>query len=45
MTPLILYRISAALLLLFAMGHTISFLSFKPPFPGAGLGLQLWRFL
>jgi hypothetical protein len=31
MTPLILYRISAALLLLFAMGHTIGFLSFKPP--------------
>jgi hypothetical protein len=31
MKPALLYRIAAALLALFALGHTVGFLSFKPP--------------
>ena len=31
MSPTILYRIAAVLLVLFAFGHTTGFLSFKPP--------------
>jgi len=31
MSPTILYRIAAVLLVLFAFGHTMGFLSFKPP--------------
>ena len=31
MSPTLLYRIAAALLLLFAAGHTLGFLAFKPP--------------
>ena len=33
MTSTLLYRIAAALLILFATGHTIGFLSFTPPTP------------
>jgi hypothetical protein len=33
MSPTLLYRISAALLLLFAVGHTVGFLTFEPPSP------------
>ncbi len=33
MSPTLLYRIAAALLLLFAAGHTLGFLAFKPPSP------------
>lgn len=31
MTATLLYRIAAVLLLLFALGHTVGFLKFKPP--------------
>ena len=31
MTATLLYRIAAGLLLLFAIGHTVGFLTFKPP--------------
>ena len=31
MTATLLYRIAAGLLLLFAVGHTVGFLTFKPP--------------
>ena len=33
MTATLLYRIAAVLFLLFAMGHTVGFLTFKPPKP------------
>jgi hypothetical protein len=33
MRPVVLYRIAAVLLVLFAVAHTIGFLSFKPPTP------------
>jgi hypothetical protein len=35
MNATLLYRIAAALLILFALGHTIGFLHFKPPTPEA----------
>ena len=35
MNATLLYRIAAALLLLFAVGHTLGFLSFKPTSPEA----------
>jgi hypothetical protein len=33
MNAIVLYRIAAVLLLLFAVGHTFGFLAFKPPTP------------
>jgi hypothetical protein len=33
MTSTLLYRIAAAVLLLFAVGHTFGFMTFKPPTP------------
>ena len=33
MSPTVLYRIVAVLLVLFAAGHTLGFLGFKPPTP------------
>ena len=39
MTPTLLYRIAAGLLVLFAALHTIGFLGFKPP-TAAGLAVQ-----
>lgn len=33
MNATLLYRIASVLLLLFAVGHTIGFLNFKPPTP------------
>lgn len=39
MTATLSYRISAGLLLLFAAGHTLGFLRFKPPTP-EGLAVQ-----
>lgn len=35
MTPKLLYRIAAVLLIFFAAGHTYGFLKFKPPSPAA----------
>jgi len=35
MTATLLYRIAAVLFLLFAIGHTVGFLTFKPPNPEA----------
>ena len=35
MSPTILYRIAAVLLILFATGHTVGFLKFQPPSPEA----------
>lgn len=35
MSPTLLYRIVAVLLVLFAAGHTLGFLGFKPPSPEA----------
>lgn len=39
MRPLILYRIASVLFVIFALGHTIGFLSFTPP-TSAGLAVR-----
>ena len=39
MNATLLYRIAAVLLVLFAVGHTVGFLKFKPPSP-AGVSVQ-----